>query len=81
MDQPLAGSNYWSSIALSSDGTRIAACDADDGKGYIWTSTGVGGFWTRQTTADRRQWFAIASSSDGTKLAACDNGGDIYTGQ
>jgi len=66
----------WFDIAMSSDGTKLAACVY---KGYIYTSTDGGNTWTEQTSAGWRVWTSITMSSDGTKLAACVRGGYIYT--
>ena len=71
-----AGSRHWTSIASSSDGTKLAAVEYN---GYIYTSTDSGASWTEQTTAGSRDWYSIASSSDGTKLAAVVGFGYIYT--
>jgi hypothetical protein len=76
-DQATAGSEYWHSIASSSDGTHLAAVVY---YGDIWTSTNSGASWTDQSAAGSRYWQSIASSSDGTHLAAVVSGGDIWTG-
>jgi photosystem II stability/assembly factor-like uncharacterized protein len=65
----------WSSIASSSDGTRLAAMAYSGG---IWTSSNAGLTWS-QTSAPTNSWSSIASSSDGIHLAAVVNGGGIYT--
>jgi len=67
---------YWQSITMSSDDTKLAACVYG---GYIYTSTDGGITWTEQTSAGYRRWISIAMSSDGTKLAACVYSGYIYT--
>jgi photosystem II stability/assembly factor-like uncharacterized protein len=67
---------FWSSIASSSDGTKLAAVTVT---GSIYTSTDSGATWTEQMAAGSRDWSSIASSSDGTKLAAAVDGGSIYT--
>lgn len=72
-----AGSRYWSALASSADGTKVAAAVLG---GYIYTSTDSGGTWTQRTGAGSRGWISIASSSDGTKLvAATYNNSYIYT--
>ena len=73
------GPAYWSTIASSSDGTKLVA--AGD---YLFTSTDSGATWSRRLAAGSRGWKSVASSSDGTKLVAaedCDSndGGYIYT--
>ena len=62
-----ATSSRYSSIASSSDGTKLAAVVYN---GYIYTSSDSGVSWTQATTAGTRTWKSIASSYDGTKLAA-----------
>ena len=71
-----SGSRDWRSIAMSSDGTKLAAGTHN---GYIYTSTDGGNTWTARTGAGSRYWYSIAMSSDGTKLAAVVSGGYIYT--
>ena len=78
-----SGSRYWSSLALSSDGTHLAATDTGFGSGgYIYTSTDGGATWTQRTGAGSHDWNEIVSSSDGTHLAAiymdCVNCGGYY---
>ncbi|MGC9986476.1 MAG: sialidase family protein [Polyangia bacterium] len=69
----------WSSVASSSDGTRLVAVSGGfdiDGVltngGYIYTSSDSGATWT-QRTAPQQGWVSLASSSDGTKLVAVGN--------
>jgi len=65
-----AGQRFWSSIASSSDGTRLAAVVAG---GWIYTSADSGYTWTTPISAIAGgYWVGIASSSDGTKLAAAN---------
>lgn len=78
----------WTGIALSADGTKMAACARS-----ICTSTDSGATWTEQPgspkflfagTLQGLFWSSIASSADGNKLvAAGDQGGStnqmIYT--
>ena len=71
---PRASSQYWTSIASSSDGTKLAAVVNG---GFIWTSTDSGVNWTPR--ASSQIWTSIASSSDGKKLAAVVNTGFIWT--
>ena len=73
-NQTGAPDGAWSSIAASSDGTKLAAA----ANGGIYTSADAGTSWTR-TSAPGTNWNAIASSADGTKLAAVVAGGGIYT--
>lgn len=67
----------WSGVAMSSDGTKLAACVSS---GNIWTSTNSGTSWTERTGSGSRLWVAVASSSDGTKLAAVHHGVGGTTG-
>jgi hypothetical protein len=78
----LPSSANWSSIASSSDGTRLAAV-VDGGSGItsgIYTSSDYGANW-RQTNAGIRSWTSIASSGTGQYLAAVVTGtsGGIWT--
>jgi len=62
----------WSSVASSSDGSKLVAA-AD----YIYTSTNYGMTWVQQTNAGSGWWNSVASSSDGSKLVAAAD--YIYT--
>jgi hypothetical protein len=64
-----APGGYWTGIASSADGTKLAALQL----GGIYTSTNSGGTWTA-TSAPNLDWFAIAASADATKLAAVAQG-------
>ncbi|MEI6479170.1 MAG: hypothetical protein WCO18_02650, partial [bacterium] len=63
------------SIAISSDGTKLAATSYGN---YIYTSVDSGATWTARTSAGSRNWYFISSSADGTKLAAVENNGHIF---
>ena len=68
---------FWSALASSSDGTKLAAAVY---AGNVWTSTDSGGTWTEGPVNTKdKYWQAIASSSDGTKLAAAVWNGAIWT--
>jgi hypothetical protein len=76
-----APNRQWRSMAVSADGTRLAA-GTDFGTSYndgplIYTTTNSGDTWT-VTSAPGKPWQAIASSADGSKLAAGAYGGLIY---
>ena len=72
-----AGSQNWSSIAGSTDGSKLVAA-AWGGK--IHTSSDAGANWTEHPGAGDRNWLAVVSSADGNKLAALyDWGGYIFT--
>ncbi len=67
---------YWSSVASSADGTKLAA--ATPGSRFnlptIYTSTNSGADWSA-TPVPNEWWNSIASSADGTTLVAV---GDAY---
>jgi len=72
-----AGMAFYTIVASSDDGTKLAAAVADD---YIYTSADGGTTWTKRTGSGVRTWGDIASSADGIKLAATELwGGRIYT--
>jgi hypothetical protein len=67
---------YWSSIATSADGTRLAATVYSPGSGSgIYLSTNASATWFI-SLAPAAGWESVASSADGAKLAAVD--GSIY---
>ncbi len=70
----VTGAKRWSSVASSSDGTKLVA--AVNG-GQIYTSNDSGVTWTPRES--NRNWASVASSSDGTKLVAAFYSGQIYT--
>lgn len=74
-----AGKRNWADIAVSSDGSRLAATTS---RNYIYTSADGGATWTERTGAGSRSWSFIVSSSAGLRLAATGTGsgnGFIYT--
>jgi hypothetical protein len=72
------GSGYWTGVAISSDGTHIAAADAGS---YIYTSTNSGSTWTDWNNASgTADWSGIASSADGTHLIASIGYTPYFTG-
>jgi hypothetical protein len=62
---------FWTSVASSADGTKLAAVASIAGPndGPIYTSTNSGTNWTL-TTATLTNWNCIGSSADGTILVA-----------
>jgi hypothetical protein len=72
--QTSAPSGGWTSVASSSDGTKLVA--GLDGVG-IYTSKNSGTTWTQSSVPTNRDGYRVASSSDGTKLVAGVIGG-IY---
>ena len=74
--RPISATN-WSSIASSSDGTKLVAI----GDSKIYTSSDGGGTWSfRKSTVSGTSSSSgvVASSSDGTKLLAADSS-NLYT--
>jgi hypothetical protein len=69
-----ASSNSWSSVATSSDGTKLVATVRG---GNIYTSGNSGTNWTSRGTS--ASWFSVASSTNGAKLVAAAFGGQIRT--
>lgn len=90
--QTSAPSNYWVSIAISADGTKLAAAAGSFNVpavrngffsysvGPIYVSADGGTTWT-PTSAPVTNWLSIASSADGTRLIALsynpNNGHDL----
>jgi photosystem II stability/assembly factor-like uncharacterized protein len=71
---PHETARYWTALAVSADGSRIAAVGKDT---QIYVSDDSGETWTAHETA--REWVAIASSADGGKLVAAAISGRLYT--
>ncbi len=63
----------WYSVAVSNDGTKLAACVYD---GYIYTSTDSGVNWAERTSSSEQPWRAVHISDDGLKIAAGSRGND-----
>ncbi|MCU0679882.1 MAG: prepilin-type N-terminal cleavage/methylation domain-containing protein [Planctomycetes bacterium] len=73
------GVKNWTSIASSSDGTKLVAGTSGN---YIYTSSDSGVTWTARKSAGLGIWNSVTSSADGTKLAALFSYGgtpDLYT--
>jgi len=78
-DNPIAGNKIWRSIAMSSNGEKLAAVVLN---GNLYTARNSGDNWTNRSTGDSssnpiagwKNWASIAMSSDGTKLAAVVGG-------
>ena len=73
--QPASGSQFWTSISMSGDGTRLFAASG----GYLYTSADAGVTWTAHLTDLVRSWSQVAGSADGTKLAAIEYDGQLGT--
>src|SRR5689334_4837094 len=69
--QTSAPNQYWSSVAASSDGTKLVATIGDNNlhPGQIYLSTNAGRGWFA-SAAPNTNWLSVASSSDGVKLVA-----------
>ena len=67
-----APNKYWSSVASSSDGTKLVAATIDypGNAGWIYTSTNSGASWTQTSAPTNVYWVSVSSSADGSKLAA-----------
>ena len=78
--QSEAAAEDWTSIASSSDGTKMVATSSAVSAGNVWVSGNSGLSWSgTSASGDASVWQAAASSADGTKLyAAAGNGGSIY---
>jgi hypothetical protein len=73
------GKKNFSSIACSSDGTKIATCGySNNGPIYIYTSSDSGANWIQRTSAGNRNWSNLVCSSNGTIIIACVSGGYVY---
>jgi hypothetical protein len=75
-----AAAEDWTSIASSSDGTKMVASSSAVSAGNVWISGNSGQSWSgTSASGDASVWQAVASSADGTKLyAAAGNGGSIF---
>ncbi len=66
----------FSSIAITTDGTRMIAAGSDDNDGAIYVSTDSGATWTKRSSFGSSdnwgnwEWKSVAMSSDGSKLVA-----------
>lgn len=78
--QSEAAAEDWTSIASSSDGTKMVATSSAVSAGNVWVSGNSGQSWSgTSASGDASVWQASASSADGTKLyAAAGNGGYLY---
>src|SRR5689334_22338168 len=76
--QTSAPSNAWPCIAVSADGSKLAAV-ANLGTLYLSTNSGI--TWTAASDPllDHASWATIAMSADGSRMLAAQQGGWIYT--
>ena len=70
----LPAHQYWLSLAVSSEGTKLVA--SDRASEFILTSADAGITWTVRLT-NKESW-GVASSADGERLAAVTTNGQIY---
>ncbi len=71
------GSPSWKSIAMSPDGSKLAAASA-----YIYTSSDGGVTWLKREPAGAgvtKSWYCVSISSDGNKIAAVALSDYVYT--
>jgi photosystem II stability/assembly factor-like uncharacterized protein len=60
----------WRAITMSSDGSKAAVAEGDNGYIYTAVRSGSTWTWTRQTSSGARIWSWLASSADGNILVA-----------
>jgi hypothetical protein len=65
----------WTSITVSADGTKMAACVY---AGNVWVSTDSGSTWTERTGLASGDWLSLAYTRDGTKLFLAGDNTEIY---
>ncbi len=74
------GSDWWSCVAASADGSKFIAAVGDYYAGPVAVSTNGGVVWTA-TDAPSLKWSAVACSADGCKAWAAASAAGIYTSQ
>lgn len=73
---PESTDRRWSSVAVSTDGTRMIAAAYG---GSIFTSADSGVTWTeRQPAGSSKNWVCTAMSSDGTRMVAAAYGDRVF---
>ena len=78
--QTAAGQYNWSSITISSDGTKVAACIDPNQKIVTGVYSGGSWTWTYQAGANSSFWKSITSSSNGNIIYACETNALVTTG-
>ena len=68
-----SGNHYWNNIAISDDGTRLAASSYDAG---LYTSSDCGVTWTLRYALSGAT--AMSASSDGSTIVMSQNGGGVF---
>jgi photosystem II stability/assembly factor-like uncharacterized protein len=71
-----AGNRLWSSLSVSSDGTKMIA-SVENGNIYISSDTGSN--WAPDSSAGSRSWNSIATSSDNSKIVTALTDSNVYT--
>ena len=75
--------NYWESLAASTDGTKwVAGSGGYDTAGPVYRSTNSATNWSVSGTTTSSFWYSVSSSADGTTLLAVGPpivGSGIYT--
>ncbi len=70
-----AGSDYWQSVAMSADGSKMLASTYNGTNGYIYASTNSGANWFTNNDTGSGPWVSVAMSADGSKMVAGQLGG------
>lgn len=77
MQTALPISALWTAVAITPDGSRVAAVAAD-GHVYTGTVSGVSVAWTRRDGAGIRGWSSVAVSPSGQYMYAGTTAGFLY---
>jgi hypothetical protein len=82
--QPNVQVSWWSAVACSGDGTKLAACSQAgvDSSGafspsVVYMSNDSGATWTNSDTPAQRRWSALTYSGNGSNLVLA--GGSIFS--
>lgn len=72
---------YWSSIAISADGSKLVAVNKINNNigGELWVSTNTGIIWLIVSNITNQNWASVSSDETGQYLTAVVNGGGIWT--
>jgi N-acetylneuraminic acid mutarotase len=74
---PHESNRWWSGVASSADGTRLAATVNDSMEGRIYLSADSGASWV--ASGPTQAWLSVACSTDGAKLVAMPWYGQLHT--
>jgi hypothetical protein len=78
-----APTNIWVSVAISADGSKLAAAVGNDNTtngNFIYISTNSGTDWILSHAPTNVPWASLASSADGSKMVAGGNFSRIGSG-